>query len=221
LSFRAIAIATTKRASMRSGSKNARDRVADDRVRLATSRLVEAHDSPNAYSQESDVNELVGRVPADAKKRLSKARSVLQKVGPKALDQVRNNTFHFPSPKTNYSPSSDEQLRNVLADRAIGPVSCISTIETSVRSSHSFSRETSRLRWPWGSSRQTTPSHATDFEILSEGAVAYKHWVDALVVTFLDATGSHLGTPRLIEDQPSEAPRGESESADGETDREQ
>jgi hypothetical protein len=43
------------------------------------------------------------------------------------------------------------------------------------------------------------------FEITSEGAVAFKHWVDALAVTYLDATGGRFGTPRLIE-KPS-APR--------------
>jgi hypothetical protein len=91
------------------------------RVRLVTSHLVEALDSLNGYSQEGEVKGLMARVPADAQKELSKVRSVLQKVGPKVLDHVRNNTFHVPSPKTNYTPSSDEQLREVLAsmgDRA-------------------------------------------------------------------------------------------------------
>jgi hypothetical protein len=64
------------------------------RVRLATSRLIKALDSLNAYSQADEVKRLITRVPADAAKHLSNARSVLQKVGPGALDQVRNNTFH-------------------------------------------------------------------------------------------------------------------------------
>ena len=33
-----------------------------------------------------------------------------------------------------------------------------------------------------------------------KGAVAFKHWADALVVTYLDATGGYVGTPRVIED---------------------
>jgi hypothetical protein len=39
----------------------------------------------------------------------------------RVLDGVRDNTFHYPSPNTSYSPSSDERLRNVIAglrDRA-------------------------------------------------------------------------------------------------------
>src|SRR4051812_21390827 len=85
------------------------------RVRLATSHLVEALDSLNAYSHQHEVKKLIGRVPSDAKQQLGKARGVLDKVGSQAVDHVRNNTFHFPSPKTNYSPSSDEQLGEVLA----------------------------------------------------------------------------------------------------------
>jgi hypothetical protein len=38
------------------------------------------------------------------------------------------------------------------------------------------------------------------FEITSAGAADFKHWADALVITYLDVTGGHLGTARLIED---------------------
>jgi hypothetical protein len=60
-------------------------------------------------------------VPTDAQKQLGKARRVLQKVGSKVLDQVRHYTFYFPSPKTSYRPSSDEQLRDVLAGMSDRP----------------------------------------------------------------------------------------------------
>jgi hypothetical protein len=33
----------------------------------------------------------------------------------------------------------------------------------------------------------------------------FTHWSDALVVTYLDATGGHFGKPRLIEDQSAAA----------------
>ena len=39
------------------------------------------------------------------------------------------------------------------------------------------------------------------FEITSEGAVAFKHWADALLITYLDATGGYFGTPRVVEGQ--------------------
>jgi hypothetical protein len=35
-------------------------------------------------------------------------------------------------------------------------------------------------------------------EITSDGAVAFEHWDDALVVTYADARGAHLGTSRVL-----------------------
>jgi len=175
-----------------------------------TSHLVEAVDSLNAYSQEAHVKRLIARVPADAKKQLAKARSVLQKVGPKVLDQVRNNTFHFPSPKTNYSPTSDEQLRNVLADMSDRPCE----LHLDHRGEHpavtlSFAGD---IAFALALAKQSTDEKVArqQFEVTSEGAVAFTHWADALVVTYLNATGSRLGTPRLIEDR-SEATDGDGE----------
>jgi hypothetical protein len=112
--------------SLRDGIAAAQDDRPDFsyRVRLVTSHLVEALDSLNAHSQEEDVKKLIARVPADAQKDLSKARSVLQKVGPKVLEHVRNNAFHVPSPRTNYSPSSDEHFGTCSPACATGRVIC-------------------------------------------------------------------------------------------------
>lgn len=177
------------------------------RVRLVTSHLVEALDSLNAYSRESDVQELMARVPAAAKKELSKARGVLQKVGPKALDQVRNNTFHFPSPKSSYSPSSDEQLRNVLAEMSDRPCE----LNLDHRGEHpvvtlTFAGDVAvALALAKHSANEEVARE--QFELTAEGAVAFKHWADALVIAYLDATGGSLGTPRLIEDRQAETGR--------------
>jgi hypothetical protein len=172
------------------------------RVRLVTSHLVEALDSLNAYCQEDDIKKLMARVPDDAKTQLSKARSVLQKVGSSVLDQVRNNTFHFPSPKTNYSPSSDEQRRNVLAD--MSDRSC--ELHLDHRGDHpvvtlTFAGEVA-LALALAKHSADEKVARRQFEVTSEGAVAFKHWADALVITYLDATGSSPGTPRVIEDRP-------------------
>src|SRR4051794_30855347 len=68
------------------------------RVRLVTGHLVEAIDALNAYSQTfEDVRKLLARVPADARRDLSTIRGTIQKAGPKALDTIRDNTFHYPS----------------------------------------------------------------------------------------------------------------------------
>jgi hypothetical protein len=175
------------------------------RVRLVTSHLVEALDSLNAYSQEEDVKKLMARVPADAQEQLSKARSTLQKVGAKVLDEVRNNTFHFPSPKTSYTPSSDEQLRDVIAGMSDRPCE----LHLDHRGEHpvitlTFAGDVALAL--------ALAKHSADevvareqFGITSDGAVAYKHWADALVVTYLDATGGYVGTPRVIEDRSAPA----------------
>jgi hypothetical protein len=160
------------------------------RVRLVTSHLVEALDSLNAYSQEDDIKKLMARVPDDAKKELSKARSVLQKVGSRVLDQVRDNTFHFPSPKTNYSPSSDEQLRKVLADMNDRPCA----LHLDHRGEHpvvtlTFAGDVA-LALALAKHSADEKVARQQFEVTSEGAVAFKHWADALVITYLDATGS-------------------------------
>lgn len=173
------------------------------RVRLVTSHLVEALDSLNAYSQEDDVKKLLARVPSDAKKHLSKARSVLQKVGPNVLDQVRNNTFHFPSPKTSYTPTSDEQLRKALSDMSDRPCE----LDLDHRGEHPVITLTfaGDVALALALARHSADEDVArqQFEITSAGAVEFKHWADALVITYLDATGGSLGTPRLIED-PSE-----------------
>ncbi len=170
------------------------------RVRLVTSHLVEALDSLNAYSQDDDVKNLMARVPADAQKQLSKARSVLQQVGSKVLDQVRHNTFHVPSPKTNYSPSSDEQLRDVLAGMSDRPCE----VHLDHRGEHpvitlTFAGDVALALALAKHSADESVARA-QLEITSEGAVAFKHWVDALAVTYLDSTGGRFGAPRLIEE---------------------
>ena len=175
------------------------------RVRLVTSHLVEALNSLNEYSQEDDVKTLMSRVPADARTQLGKARSVLQKVGPKVLDQVRNHTFHFPSPRTNHNPSSDEQLRIVLAGMSDRPCE----MHLDWRGEHpvvtlGFAGDVAlALALAKHSADETVARE--QFEITSGGAVAFKHWADALVVTYLDATGGYVGKPRVIDERSARA----------------
>jgi hypothetical protein len=199
--------------ALRDGIAAARDGRPDFayRVRLVTSHLVEALDSLNAYSQEDDVKRLMARVPAHAQKDLSKARSVLQEVGAKVLDQVRNNTFHLPSPKTSYTPSSDEQLRNVLAGMGDRPCE----LHLDHRGEHPVITLTfaGDVALALALAKHSADANVArqQFERTSDGAVAFKHWSDALVATYLDATGGHFGTPRLIEDQSAPATRDEND----------
>jgi hypothetical protein len=81
------------------------------RVRLTAGHLVEAFDALNSYSQQHPaVRSLLSRVSPEGQKRLKTVRRSLQTIGPKVLQHVRDNTFHYPSPDPSYSPTSDEQL---------------------------------------------------------------------------------------------------------------
>lgn len=168
------------------------------RVRLATSHLVEGLDSLNAYSKDSDrVRTLMSRVPANRQNHLRVARGTLQKVGSKVLQHVRDNTFHVPSPKTNYTPTSDEHLRDVLASmggrRASvhldgGPPPVVTlTFAGDVALALALAKHSANE----GDARK-------QFEITSEAAVAFAKWVDALLVAFFDSRGTTVGKPELL-----------------------
>jgi hypothetical protein len=192
--------------SLRDGIRAAEDDAQDFtyRVRLVTSHLVEALDSLNAYNQDADVKKLVNRVPKEHKKHLAKARGVIQKVGDKALDTVRNNTFHYPSPKTNYSPTSDEQVRDVLDEmgereaymhldhRGEHPVVTLTFAHEVALglaiSNHSPDKDTARKQ----------------YETTSDGAVAFTKWAEALLLVYFDKYNITIGTPRIIEDKNGE-----------------
>jgi hypothetical protein len=171
------------------------------RVRLVTSHLVEALDSLNAYTQDDEVRALMARVPSAARKDLSKARGALQRVGSEALNHVRQHTFHFPSPTPTYSPSSDDQLRTVMIGMRDRPCD----LHLDHRAEHpvitlSFAGDVA-LALALAKHSADDDVARRQFEMTSEGAVAFKHWADALVITYLDASGAYLGDPQLIENQ--------------------
>lgn len=171
------------------------------RVRLVTSHLVEALDSLNAYSQNGDVKKLINRVPKEHRKHLARARSVVQKVGDQALDTVRNNTFHYPSPKTNYSPTSDTQLGAVLTGMATSKA----YMHLDHRGEHpvvtlTFAQEVA-LALSIARHSADADVARTQYETTSDGAVAFTKWAEALLLTYFDATDAEIGRPRLLGNQ--------------------
>jgi hypothetical protein len=135
---------------------------------------------------------------AEAAKR---ARSVVQKIGSKVLDHVRNNTLHVPSPKTDYTPSSDEKHRNALASMSDRPVRDASQLARRPAGNHAHVRGRYRPGPGTGEARgrrQRCPRAVRDHE---RTALSLYARADARVVTYLDAAGSYLRTPRLIEER--------------------
>jgi hypothetical protein len=161
---------------------------------------VEAVDSLNVYAADPAVKKLMHRVPKEQRKQLTKARSVVQKVGAKALDTVRNNTFHYPSPKPDYDPTSDQQLRDGLGRMSDGRA----LMHLDHPGEHpvitlSFANEVAlALAIAQHSADDTTARK--QYETTSEGAVAFAQWAEALRIAYFDVTGATIGQPEIIDD---------------------
>ena len=116
---------------IRSGQSDEPDPDFFYRLRLTIGHLVEALDSLNAYSQQyAEVRKLIRRLAPKSQRDLKLVRATPQKVGPDALKHLRDNTFHYPSPRSNYEPTSDEQLGQVLAAMANRPTEIHVNFET-------------------------------------------------------------------------------------------
>lgn len=168
------------------------------RVRLVTGHLVEAIDALNAYSQQfEEVRKLLARVPVDTQRDLSAIRGTIQKSGPKALDTIRDNTFHYPSPRTNYSPTSDELLRDTLAgmsDRGTELHLDGDTNEITL----TFADDAA-LGLAMGGPTVTNEEAMRIAEIARDGALAFHRWAKALVATYVDTKGHDFGEPLITE----------------------
>ena len=175
------------------------------RIRLVTGHLVEAIDALNAYSQQfEEVRKLLARVSADARRDLSTVRGALQKAGPDVLDAIRDNTFHYPSPRANYSPTSDEMLRDTLAgmsDRGTELHYDGDTKEITL----TFADDAA-LSLAMGGPTTTDEELVRVAEITRDSALAFRRWAKALVTTYADARGHSFGEPRITEKKKPDEP---------------
>jgi hypothetical protein len=175
------------------------------RARLSIGHLVEALEALDAYSQYEEVRALISRVPAPAQKQLTVARGSLQTAGQDVLRRARDNTFHYPSPRSNYSPTSDEQLRQALADMA-GRGAEIHFDGDTRRLTLTFADDIA-LALAMGTTKpKDLESRA---EAAAVGAANFVVWVSALVATYQDAHDLRFGEP-LVKAKPG---GGESSSA--------
>jgi hypothetical protein len=177
---------------MKAGKTNAPDFTY--RVRLSTGHLVDALDALAAYTQEhAEVRKLIARVPPDRQRDLKVARGTVQKVGSKALQHVRDNTFHYPSPKAGYDPTSDEQLEAVLSAMADNRV----VLDVDFEERHvtlSFADEVA-LALSMGKHAPTSDEVRTQFEATRDGALAFRAWAEALVLAYFEANDLRFGEP--------------------------
>lgn len=166
------------------------------RVRLVTGHLVEAIDALGFYRQRfPDVRALIERVPADAQQQLKTVSGTLQRAGRDALQDVRDNTFHYPSPDPSYNPTSDERLRDVLllmADRGVSFHFDGDTLATTM----SFADDAA-LDLAMGRGKVTVEEALRRSEIARDGALAFHRWFDGLIRAFIDTNGLVVGEPSV------------------------
>lgn len=168
------------------------------RVRLSVGHLVEAIDSLGAYSQAySDVRKLLARVPAEARKDLKLVRGTLKRAGPKVLQSVRDNTFHYPSPDPKYSPTSDEQLQAALA--AMGDRSAELHVDGDTNAITFTFADDLAIRLAVGAG--TDQEVFQRFEIARDGALAFSRWAKALVRKYCEVNGHSFGEPIITQKQ--------------------
>lgn len=169
------------------------------RVRLLIAHLIEGLDALGFYSHDRAVRALCGRVPAEHRKALSAARGTPQRVGKAVLEHARNRTFHYPSPDPKCTPTGDAELRDVLNgmsdQRALlytdhgkrqvtlgfadSAVLAVALAKHAVADADELQRQ---------------------FETTRDGAIAFVHWVDALVLTYFRAFDIDVGEPEWLDD---------------------
>lgn len=83
-------------------------------VRLGYGFLFEGVDALEAWEQEEPVQRILSQLPLGGAEALKKVRGARQQIGPKALEHVRHNTFHYPHPDQGKTPDSSVELAGVL-----------------------------------------------------------------------------------------------------------
>lgn len=173
------------------------------RLRLTVGHLVEALDALNAYRQTYlEVRELISRMPNSARKHLKVASGSLQNAGPNVLKNARDHTFHYPSPKASYSPTSDEQLREAIAALG-GRGGEINLVVHRQAITFTFADDIA-LAMALGKHAESEADVVRAAESARDGALNFVLWVTALVATYRDVNDFYFGEPTS---KPSEAPK--------------
>ena len=171
------------------------------RIHLSVGHLVEALDALSSYNQEfSDIRSLINRVPPTGQKHLSQARGTIQRAGSRVLKNVRDNTFHYPSPEQRYAPTSDAQLRDAIramADRGAE----LLLGEPTGAITYTFADDIA-LAMTIGKNATTSEDIVRQAEIARDGALNFVLWVLALVATYRDTSGHWFGDPVAKEKRP-------------------
>jgi hypothetical protein len=165
------------------------------RVRLITGHLVEAIESLKLYRDRFvEVRKLLECVSTEGREYLTTVSGTMQKAGKGALDDVRINTFHYPSPDPKYKPTSDEKLRDVLALMSDQGVSFHVDGDT-LATTMSFADDVA-LDLAMGRTANLTVEEALRrSEIARDGALAFHSWFDRLIKAYIKTRKLDVGEP--------------------------
>jgi hypothetical protein len=84
-------------------------------VRRSIGHLFEAIAALKAWREdEPGVRSLLASLSPDGVARLKLVCGLEQRIGPDTLRQVRNNSFHYPKPKSGYSPDPVDELADAI-----------------------------------------------------------------------------------------------------------
>jgi hypothetical protein len=93
-------------------------------VRRSIGHLFEAIAALKAWREDEPVvRSLIASLSSDGKARLKLVCGLEQRIGPDALRQVRNNSFHYPKPKSSYSPDPVDELADAIRMNGTEPAS--------------------------------------------------------------------------------------------------
>jgi hypothetical protein len=166
------------------------------RLRLTVGHLVEALDALSAYREvHEEVRALISRMPNSAKKHLKVASGSLQKAGPNVLKNARDHTFHYPSPKAGYTPSSDEQLGEAIAALSGRGVEMNLVVDKQAIT-FTFADDIA-LAMALGKHADSEADVVRAAESARDGALNFVLWVAALVATYRDVNDLYFGEPTL------------------------
>jgi hypothetical protein len=164
------------------------------RVRLLTGHLVEGIEAFNAYSERyEEVRALVARLPNERRQAFRTVRGAFQQAGRDVLQHIRQNTFHYPSPDPTYSPTSDEQLEEVLS--TMGNRRAEIHINREARHATLTFADDVALALAMNRHAPTDEDARRQLEVARDAALAFRAWGDELVLVYLDSVDAYPGDP--------------------------
>jgi hypothetical protein len=167
------------------------------RIRIVNGHLLEALDSFDAYSTSyAEVRALIARIDHAYRKNLKIMRRTRQLAGSKALQHMRNSTFHYPSPSTSYTPTSDQRLEEAMLKMAARGTALHvngTTKAVTLTFASEIALELSALEH-----KPDQEGHRKQLEAARDGALAFRAWVQALTMAYMNWMGATFGTPEII-----------------------